>query len=67
MNDEERQGRSKRRDKTPKRSPSKIGTSHIIFAPVSPPEKQATKTPAKELKTPGKSTVKKSKSPDKTA
>ena len=63
MNDEERQGRSKRRDKTPKRSPSKIGSISKIIAPPSPQEKDWAQT----TKTPGKSTAKKPKSPDNSA
>ena len=64
MNDEERQGRSRKREKTPKKSPAKIGSSRQVHAPETQDGKKADKSAATKTKSPAKSKTP-SKSPAK--
>ena len=64
MNDEERQGRSRKREKTPKKSPAKIGSSKQVHAPETQDGKKADKSAATKTKSPAKSKTP-SKSPSK--
>ena len=66
MNDEERQGRSRKREKTPKKSPTKIGSSRLKHAPETQDGKKADKSAAAKTKSPAKSKSP-SKSPSKKA